>query len=1083
MSSVPINLRYSFLSSDSTHEVFPLPDCVTNPRTPDPFWNGSVGLDVPIVIDFGSYHVRAGFANQSDPFLDFPTIYARYRPNTLSSGSMFVLGIPNSGGEDDVGTTTAVGNDTLHLPPATRKSSPFDMNVPYHQAGVEFLLDHTFIHTITCNRPGGLEDGLDQTPKPKRYAGAYARQASKVGNSRSHAESRYYDGSVCHSVVMTEAPLIPRYSRSQLLQLLFECYNTPGVCFGIDALFALLYDHYHNYRGTRVTNCMKASASYSASSFRSGPSKKKGQAQLGAQGGSAGRGYESDSLYFDWTVGEKGLDYQDRAVGARLEYPETALVLSSGYECSHILPVVNGCLDVQNVLRVNVGGHQSTELLNRTVQLKYPQHRATWNRLAASGGLSLGYSVSEAIKEQHGLVALDYLETLRRLQAYEFSLSSFQGGGSGQKKRYDAYRSAEAPLSKLESELCAEAGAQEARAGGSDGREADGRGAAADADPSMLVRYIQLPYEPSPVHTLTDEERAEREANRIQNAIRIKETTRRRREEKMAERHLRLMELEELMDFRAGLSSVEDEEWKEFLLKLKFKESDIHTACLGGPRDRVEAEMRHIQRSLEKYLDELASQVIPSKLAWKNKKAVESALRKATSELETRFPLLVSEADEDPSDDRQRRKKSQAKLWSMAVNRLHQKFEDRIAALKKALATGEGAAAESGEDEDSQEEWFREDPEKSRKNSYLTDIILDLSKDLVLYSLEELQAQRVLILARLRKNQATLVKSKASLAQLQQEESQQDLSSGRYAGRLSLPSSGSSNALGYGGFTGSGLGGVGTIANAIGSRSSRASKSRMLFVSQQQNDTDVQDDDKFMEMVIKQSNTAHFLMKSKSNATDFNLISSDSFSEYDRLSSSIQALTSQCKDDQQLIEQIDDEILSRLEPDMLSRREAEQHQLVLSVDRFRCSEILFQPSIIGQGQQGVVEALLTTLQRYSTEQNVLRSYQPNPEPDLRTSLLRYLYLTGGNCSWSGLSPRLFKSLVSDLPISWAQNRVVRVIQSSSPSLTAWKGAALFASNEYNQDKYFLKKSQYDEEGCDRVHDHLPRHFASNQPAA
>lgn len=38
---------------------------------PDPVFDGSVNLDVPIVVDLGSYKTRAGFANQTNPFCKF----------------------------------------------------------------------------------------------------------------------------------------------------------------------------------------------------------------------------------------------------------------------------------------------------------------------------------------------------------------------------------------------------------------------------------------------------------------------------------------------------------------------------------------------------------------------------------------------------------------------------------------------------------------------------------------------------------------------------------------------------------------------------------------------------------------------------------------------------------------------------------------------------------------------------------------------------------------------------------------------------------------------------------------------------
>lgn len=53
-----------------------------------------------------------------------------------------------------------------------------------------------------------------------------------------------------------------------------------------------------------------------------------------------------------------------------------ALVVSSGYQASHVLPVIDGRLDARNCKRINLGGAQSTWYMQRLVQLKHPNHAA-----------------------------------------------------------------------------------------------------------------------------------------------------------------------------------------------------------------------------------------------------------------------------------------------------------------------------------------------------------------------------------------------------------------------------------------------------------------------------------------------------------------------------------------------------------------------------------------------------------------------------------------------------------------------------------------------------------------------------------
>eukprot|EP00057_Strongylocentrotus_purpuratus_P007614 XP_011662088.1 PREDICTED: actin-related protein 5 [Strongylocentrotus purpuratus] len=56
-----------------------------------------------------------------------------------------------------------------------------------------------------------------------------------------------------------------------------------------------------------------------------------------------------------------------------------SLVLSSGFQTSHILPVINGQLDPAHCRRLNIGGTHLTGYLLRLLQLKYPAHQSSIN--------------------------------------------------------------------------------------------------------------------------------------------------------------------------------------------------------------------------------------------------------------------------------------------------------------------------------------------------------------------------------------------------------------------------------------------------------------------------------------------------------------------------------------------------------------------------------------------------------------------------------------------------------------------------------------------------------------------------------
>ncbi|XP_061745233.1 actin-related protein 5 [Nerophis ophidion] len=89
--------------------------------------------------------------------------------------------------------------------------------------------------------------------------------------------------------------------------------------------------------------------------------------------------------------------------------PQTGVVLSSGYHCSHILPVLDGRLDGVNCKRVNVAGGQAAAYLQRLLQLKYPGHLA-----------AITLSRMEELLHGHSYTAVDYQQELEKWRSPEF---------------------------------------------------------------------------------------------------------------------------------------------------------------------------------------------------------------------------------------------------------------------------------------------------------------------------------------------------------------------------------------------------------------------------------------------------------------------------------------------------------------------------------------------------------------------------------------------------------------------------------------------------------------------------------------
>mmetsp|Transcript_39669 Transcript_39669/g.64339 ORF Transcript_39669/g.64339 Transcript_39669/m.64339 type:complete len:718 (-) Transcript_39669:340-2493(-) len=131
-----------------------------------------------IVIDNGSYQCRAGFANDFDPQVVLRSLVGKARAKK----------------EGDI---TYVGADLRDDEIARSQTrSPFDKNVMYHLETQEIIFDRVF---------------------------------DLLGVSSDTVE---------HPVVLTEPVCNPNYSRKLVSELMFECYQVPRVCYGIDSLFS-----------------------------------------------------------------------------------------------------------------------------------------------------------------------------------------------------------------------------------------------------------------------------------------------------------------------------------------------------------------------------------------------------------------------------------------------------------------------------------------------------------------------------------------------------------------------------------------------------------------------------------------------------------------------------------------------------------------------------------------------------------------------------------------------------------------------------------------------------------------------------
>eukprot|EP00066_Takifugu_rubripes_P009444 XP_003976394.1 PREDICTED: actin-related protein 5 [Takifugu rubripes] len=141
---------------------------------------------------------------------------------------------------------------------------------------------------------------------------------------------------------------------------------------------------------------------------------------------------------------------------------------------------------------------------------------------------------------------------------------------------------------------------------------------------------------------------------------------------------------------------------------------------------------------------------------------------------------------------------------------------------------------------------------------------------------------------------------------------------------------------------------------------------------------------------------------------------------------------------------------------------AEYHQLFVGTERLRCPEILFQPSLTGEDQMGLMETLQYVLARYTPEQ--------------QEALVSNVFLTGGNMQYPGMKERVEKELLAMRPFQ----SHFKVTLASRPALDAWFGARDWAletlpPREGAAAQGWISRQEYEEKGGE----YLSEHRASN----
>ncbi|KAF3480912.1 Arp5p [Arthroderma uncinatum] len=139
--------------------------------------------------------------------------------------------------------------------------------------------------------------------------------------------------------------------------------------------------------------------------------------------------------------------------------------------------------------------------------------------------------------------------------------------------------------------------------------------------------------------------------------------------------------------------------------------------------------------------------------------------------------------------------------------------------------------------------------------------------------------------------------------------------------------------------------------------------------------------------------------------------------------------------------------------DAESQREA--HQLHLNVERIRVPEVIFQPSIAGIDQAGLVEiAADVILQRF-------------PAAEDQQRMLRDVFMTGGNSLFEGFDERFRREYRGVLPTGVE----CKVRRAGDAVLDAWKGAASWAASSSELKAASVTRQEYLEKGGEYLKEH------------
>jgi len=124
--------------------------------------------------------------------------------------------------------------------------------------------------------------------------------------------------------------------------------------------------------------------------------------------------------------------------------------------------------------------------------------------------------------------------------------------------------------------------------------------------------------------------------------------------------------------------------------------------------------------------------------------------------------------------------------------------------------------------------------------------------------------------------------------------------------------------------------------------------------------------------------------------------------------------------------------------------------ITVGSERFRCPEVLFQPSFIGKEASGIHD---------TTFQSIMKC-----DVDIRKDLYSNIVLSGGTTMFAGIGERMTKELTALAPSTMK----IKVVAPPERKYSVWIGGSILSSLSTFQ-QMWISKGEYDESGPTIVH--------------